>query len=34
MKDYEIPKYYTDSSMTEEEKRLRDLDMISKDFPL
>ena len=30
---YEIPEYYMDDSLTEEEKLQKDWEMIAKDFP-
>ena len=34
MKKYTIPDYYIDESLTEEEKKQKDLEMVARDFPL
>jgi hypothetical protein len=33
MKKYKIPAYYFDKTLTEEQKRALDWEMIGKDFP-
>lgn len=34
MNKYKIPRYYTDDTLTEEEKVQLDWEMIAKDFPI
>ena len=34
MKTYAIPDYYTDKSLSEEEKKEKDLEMIARDFSI
>jgi len=34
MKRYEIPKYYFDPNLSEEEKQRLDWEIINKDFPI
>lgn len=34
MKEITIPAYYTDKSLSEEQKRAKDMEMIADDFPL